>query len=493
MASEDLETLERRVARELALTSYPAADWVPARLGPDGRPAVDVVIVGGGQGGLTIAHGLLRRRVTRLRIVDESEPGLEGPWLTYARMPTLRSPKEVTGPDLDLPSLTFQAWYEARLGADAWSDLGKIDRRDWAAYLGWLRRVLRLPVENRTRFVGVSAGADGLLAVDLERLPSGERERVYARHLVLANGIEASGRWWTPPVVEALPATRRAHTSDAIDFPVLAGRRVAVLGAGASAFDNAATALEAGAASVTVCCRRPELQRVQPFKWLSFPGFLGHFADLDDAWRWRFMNHLLSLREAFPKETWERVSRHPNFRLMTGAPWESCVEVDGGLRIDTPRGPLDADFVIVGTGLDIDLGCRPELAEIAGTAALWRDRYTPPEGQENPRLGRYPYLGPGFEFLEKRPGSAPWIGRVRLFTFGTTVSFGPSGASINAMKFAVPRLVSGIVRDLFLEDVEAHWESLSGYDLPEFLLPGEDGATAPARAVVDRLEDGGYR
>jgi len=36
--------------------------------------------------------------------------GREGVWVTFARMPTLRSPKDQTGPDLGLPSLTFEAW-----------------------------------------------------------------------------------------------------------------------------------------------------------------------------------------------------------------------------------------------------------------------------------------------------------------------------------------------------------------------------------------------
>jgi len=44
---------------------------------------------------------------------------------------------------------------------------------------------------------------------------------------------------------------------------------------------------------------------------------------LDDARRWRFMRHLLSLREAFPAETWERVTRHASFHLHTASPWRA--------------------------------------------------------------------------------------------------------------------------------------------------------------------------
>jgi hypothetical protein len=60
-----------------------------------------------------------------------------------------------------------------------------------------------------------------------------------------------------PEFVAALPKPLRAHAAGAIDFAALAGRVVAVLGACAFAFDNAATALEPGAAEVHLFC--PEL------------------------------------------------------------------------------------------------------------------------------------------------------------------------------------------------------------------------------------------
>ena len=47
-----------------------------------------------------------------------------------------------------------------------------------------------------------------------------------------------------------------------------------------------------------------------------------------------------------------------------------------------------------------------------------------------------------------------------------------SGLSINAMKFAVPRLVHAITRDLFLEYIDHFFESMMSYKLPEFSLPG---------------------
>src|SRR6202034_4725658 len=120
------------------------------------------------------------------------------------------------------------------------------------------------------------------------------------------------------------PATRVVNASEPVDFEALRGRKVAVIGAGATAFDNAATALEAGAAEVHLLCRRAEIQVVQPYRWLTFHGFLRHFADLDDAWRWRFMRAILDLREGFPQATYDRCARFANFHLHEASPIEAA-------------------------------------------------------------------------------------------------------------------------------------------------------------------------
>ena len=112
--SDALTELEADVRADLARIAHPGAAWLEPKTGPDGKPALDVLIIGAGQSGIAIGFGLMRSRVSNILLLDKAEEGKEGPWLTYARMPTLRSPKDYTGPDLDIPSLTYQSWHEAR-------------------------------------------------------------------------------------------------------------------------------------------------------------------------------------------------------------------------------------------------------------------------------------------------------------------------------------------------------------------------------------------
>ena len=94
---DGLAKLEAALARDFERLNHPPADWVPPRTGPDGRRMADVLIAGAGMCGLAAAFALRRLGVSNLRHVDRSPAGREGPWLTYARMEALRSPKHLTG------------------------------------------------------------------------------------------------------------------------------------------------------------------------------------------------------------------------------------------------------------------------------------------------------------------------------------------------------------------------------------------------------------
>ena len=207
-------------------------------------------------------------------------------------------------------------------------------------------------------------------------------------------------------------------------------------------------------------CRRNTHRRQQVYRWCITAGFLRHFGDLDDATRWRFMHYILNTRMGMPPETWARANQHPSFNLHTKSNWKSAKASGDGILIETEQGPFQADFIISCAGHNQDIRKRPELKDFAKHIRLWTDQYMPPPELQDERLGRYPYLGTNFQFLEKTPGAAPYLNHIHDFTFGPTMSFGPSGCSISTLRLTVPMVVAGVTRGLFIEDAESHWESL---------------------------------
>jgi cation diffusion facilitator CzcD-associated flavoprotein CzcO len=467
-APERLRLLEQRAAQERALLDFPQRPWVVTRRTEDGKPILNALVVGAGQAGLAITFGLMRDHVDHVLCIDALPEGEEGPWLSHARMQTLRTPKQLTGPDLGLPSLAFKAWYEAQFGAEAWGGVDQIPRTEWPRYLGWIRQLLSLPVRNRVLLKRIVPHGEHV-AAEVET-PAGA-ETVLARKIVLATGMEGGGRWHTPSLLHELPKPYWAQASEPIDFAALRGKHVAVLGAAATAMDNAAAALEHGASAVDQYCRRPRVQSIQPYRWAAFAGFMRHIGEMDDLWRWRFLTYFLELREPFTRDAWSRVSRFPNYRMFTDRPWQRLEVADGRVVLHTPQGREFADFLIAGTGVDVDHRLRPELAHFADQIATWNDRFKPPIGEENPRLGLYPYLSPSFSFVERVPDAAPGLRNIHCFNFAATLSFGPSGAAIRPMKYLVPRLVRALTRDLFRGDIAAHWQNFRdfrGYDFDGF-------------------------
>jgi hypothetical protein len=131
---------------------------------------------------------------------------------------------------------------------------------------------------------------------------------------------------------------------------------------------------------------------------------------------------------------------------------------------------LSVDFVICGTGIDMNFAGRRELGNCAANIATWADRYQPPVDERSPRLGRFPYLADDYALMERDPGKTLWMRDIHLFAIASTMSFGPSGSSINAMTTAVPKLVDGLTRGLFCADIERHWASFKAYDVPQAVV-----------------------
>ena len=462
-ADARLSALAARARADLHALRHPEADWMPEPACPNGKRMVDVLVVGAGQGGLSIAAHLIKERVNNILVIDKQSRGNEGIWNSHGRMPVIRSPKHYPGPDLGIPNLTYESWHRAVFGDVAWARLSLVPIQEWVRYLNWIRDALALPVENRVELTDIKPGPD-CLEVTLKR--SSGTETRYVRRLILATGHDGTGDWWLPDWIATLPTHLRAQAADPIDFDQLCQKRVAILGIGATGGDNAICALEAGA-EVHMFCRRDTHRRQQVYRWCITAGFLRNFHHLDDARRWRFMHYILNTRMGMPPETWKRLSRFKTFTLHTNANWRAVQPKGSGVLIDTEEGPFQADFVICCAGHDQDVRKRQELANLADDIALWSDRHVPIPELTDRRLARYPYLGADFTFQEKVPGAAPWLARIHDFTFGPTMSFGPSGCSISTLRLTVPMLVNGVTQGLFVEDADHHWRSL--LDHPDYI------------------------
>ncbi len=466
-AARGLAALERRVRHDLTCLNLPPANW-PARVtAPDGSDALDVLVVGAGMLGIAAASALIVKGVRNLEIVDRAQPGREGPWTTFARMETLRSPKHLTGPALGIPSLTFRAWYEAREGSDGWEALYKIPNAVWAEYLGWLSRILELPITSETAIEAVEP-AGAFLRVSLSG-PDGDRVR-FVRHLVLATGRGGTGGGHIPDLVDrSLFPDLAAHTAEFIDFERLRGRSVAVLGGGASAWDNAATALEAGAAPVDMYVRRRVLPQINKSRGTANPGFYHGWEALDDAQQWALNVYLEDLQAPPPHETVNRALRHKRFHVHLGTPI-TAARRDGStvrLRIAGQEEEERADFLIVGTGFRVDLAAAPELRAFAPAAATWGDRYDPPAELRRPDLARYPYLGPAFELTERVPGTNPALSRIHLFNYAAHLSHRQLSGDIPGVEVGADKLSTGLVKALFREDIGHLRRQIEAFAEPE--------------------------
>jgi FAD-dependent urate hydroxylase len=443
-------------------------NWVPERAGPDGRKIDhNVVIVGGGQSGCAFAFGLRRAGIGAVSVIDmAASEERAGVWLNAARMTVLRTPKTLPGPELGIPALSFQAWWEVRHGSDSYAAMERIPRDAWAEYLAWYRRFLAIPVRYRTRLARIEPAA-GHFRLHLETAAGATVET--ARKIILANGVAGNGGPYIPPVLtDGLPRRLYAHTADAIDFAALAGKRVAVIGGAASAFDAAGVALEAGAASVDLFARRANLAAVPISRVRGYPGAYDNFADLPDRMRWHQAIRFRRAGSTAPIDAIERVLRFANFRLHLAAPWLTARHAAEGIVAQVEGGAFRCDFAIAGTGYFVDPPARPELADFADRILLWRDRYQPPPDEADDYLGAHPYLGGGHEYLEKVPGSAPYLGDIYVHNPAGFVSFGWPEGDVPSMRRGVATIVAHISRALFLADLELHEARLTASVMPDF-------------------------
>ncbi|MFG1242736.1 FAD-dependent oxidoreductase [Xanthobacter sp. V7C-4] len=465
-----LTRLAETARRDLEFIGETGTDWVPPAPGTDHN----VVVVGAGQSGLSIAFGLKRAGIGRVSVVDAAPRGAEGIWRGPARMSVLRTPRVPPGPELGLPGLSFQAYYEAAYGTAAYAELREVPRTVWADYVDWFRSATAIAVRNGVALVQVEP-QDGHL-----RLHFAEGGRTFTettRKLVIATGIAGSGGPLIPAVLrENLSPHLYAHTHT-LDPAALAGKRVAILGSAASAFDAAGALLEAGARAVDLFSRGSDLARGSAMKPFSFFGAWEHFYALADDERWQVMQHFRRRASFPPLPAVRRAVAFPNFRIHLDAGWRKVAPHGDGVRITTASGQIhDADFVVAGTGYLTDARLTPAFADFAPAIARWSDRVAV-AGAEDEALAAAPYLGPGFELVGRDADAPAFLADIHFLAFSAMTSTGRPVGDIASLRHNVPRVVAAVGRDLFLKDRDLH--------LARFLAPvGEDLPRAAYAAAL---------
>jgi len=465
-----LDALNARVREDLLYLGLPSKSWVP-RQSYEGQAVRDVVVIGAGMCGLAALAQFRLSGIDNCIAYDRSPEGLEGPWITFARMKSLRSPKVLTGPALGLPALTFRAWYTAQFDTDGWDRLDKIPKEQWMDYLIWYRHILALPIENEVRLLSIDAATDDLVALRLQDQTGTRTE--FARHLVLATGRSGLGGMLVPDFLEKIDPTLWAHGADDIDFEALKGKHIAVIGAGATAMDNAGTALEHGAASVSLLIRRKEMPQINKMTGIGSQGVVHGLRFLPDEWKWKFYDYVAKAQTPPPRSSTQRVSRHANARFYLDCAVTGVRTAQNRVIVETSQVPFEVDFVIAATGFRNDFLDRAEFANIAPYIKKWGDGiYTSEMGTAHRFLVDSPYLGDSFEFLEKEPGICPLLSRIHCFNDAAMLSHGKLSGDIPAVSAGADRLMRGITAMIFNADRKKQFEALQNYTTPE--LEGDE-------------------
>jgi cation diffusion facilitator CzcD-associated flavoprotein CzcO len=255
------------------------------------------------------------------------------------------------------------------------------------------------------------------------------------------------------------------HSLGEIDFSKLRGKTVGVIGAGSTACDCSAEALEHGAALAAMLVRRADVPRINKNMGIGSAGFWQGFYSLTDAQKWEIVNYVDDQGVPAPRNSMLRCSRHKNFSIIACCAVRAASVRDGRVVLDTTRGRLAFDRLILATGLAIDWNQRPEFAALRPHIQLWRDHFIPARDADYAQA-EHPYLDAHFEFLP-RDGAPGWVNRVHCFNYAGTMSHGPISGDIPAISLGAERTARGVVNALFAEDCDRTWQRLTGWSNPE--------------------------
>ena len=317
---------------------------------------VDVAIVGAGPFGLAAAAHVGRLGLSTAVI---GEP--MGFW--RRRMPAgmlLRSPNvasDIGGPEARLSLVA----YETASGRAVPSPL-PIER--FIDYGLWVQRQVASTVDPRT-VARIDRQHGGFL------ITLADGEATTAAQVVVAAGIAPFAA--RPQQFDHLSPEHASHSSDYGDFSTLAGRSVAVLGAGQSALESAALLHEAGC-QVEVLARAPRLFFLRRHPWIHRLGPLTRlmFAPAEvgpaglsrlverPSWYRRLPRGLqdgFAVRSLRPAGAAWLVPRLHDVVITTGVAVTAAKQVDGHVALTLSDGSeRRVDHVLLATGYRVDIG-----------------------------------------------------------------------------------------------------------------------------------------
>ncbi|MEN3976417.1 NAD(P)-binding domain-containing protein [Emcibacter sp. SYSU 3D8] len=321
----------------------------------------DLLIIGAGPFGLSLAA---HARMLGLETVVFGQP--MGFWKEH--MPRGMILRSACDWHLDADNrLTIEAFLQAR--GQTPDDVEPLSRDLYLDYAEWFRHQAGIePLFGTVR--SLERRTDGFAAV----LDDGAE--LTARNVAVAVGFSNFPQV-PPELADMIPAGRRSHTCDMVDFAALKGKRCLIVGGRQSAFEWAALLADEGAAQVHVS-HRHDSPAFAPSDWSWVNPLVDAMAD-DPGW---FRSLSGTEQDALARRLWiegrskvepwlePRVMR-PNVALWPRTALASCRETGDGLAVTLDDGrTLLVDHVILATGYKVEIGRVPFLAGLLGDLAV---------------------------------------------------------------------------------------------------------------------------
>ena len=383
----------------------------------------DVVVVGAGPYGLSVAAHLQAVNGLRVRVFGE-------PMSFWERhMPSdmlLRSPWR--GCHLSDPEHAFR--FDSYKDRSRDPDLCPVPLKEFIAYGHWFRRSAVLEIDPR-KIAAVETRLNRF------RLTLEDGEPFESRQVIIATGIASFVH--RPKQFAGCPPHLVSHSSEHRDFSSFSGRRVVVIGGGQSALESAALLHEAGS-DVEVLVRapqlfwtwsRPWLRTFKPLCRLLFapsdvgPPFVSHAVARPSFYRRlpRRVQERWASRSIQPSVASWLKPRLKGVRITLGREVASAVPCSRQVTMKLDDGSERlAHHVVLATGYRVDIS-RYDFISPGLLAAVQQ-------------VDGYPKLNQGFE--SSVPG---------LYFLGAPAawSFGPLLRFVAGAEFAAPRVAGRVL------------------------------------------------